>query len=63
MVRVGRIGVDMPKGVWHSIEAMELDPVIFECKEGPFSRLANSNERPKVERVEHDVDGILEVNG
>lgn len=55
--------MDMPKGVWHSIEAMELDPVIFECKEGPFSRLANSNERPKVERVEHDVGGILEVNG
>ena len=31
--------------------------MIFECKEGPFSRLASSNERPKVERVEHEVDG------
>ena len=43
----GRYGVDIPKGVWHSIEAMEPDSVIFECKEGPF--------------VEHEVEGILEV--
>lgn len=42
----GRYGVDIPKGVWHTIEAMEPDSVIFECKEGPF--------------VEHEVDGILE---
>ena len=44
----GRYGVNIPKGVWHTIEAMEPDSVIFECKEGPF--------------VEHEVDGILEVN-
>ena len=43
----GRYGVDIPKGVWHTIEAMEPDSVIFECKEGPF--------------VEHDVDGILNI--
>lgn len=43
----GRYGVDIPKGVWHTIEAMEPDSVIFECKEGPF--------------VEHEVEGILEV--
>ena len=43
----GRYGVDIPKGVWHTIEAMEPDSVIFECKEGPF--------------VEHEEDGILEV--
>ena len=43
----GRYGVDIPKGVWHTIEAMEPDSVIFECKEGPF--------------VEHEVDGILEL--
>ena len=43
----GRYGVDIPKGVWHTIEAMESDSVIFECKEGPF--------------VEHEVDGILNV--
>ena len=45
----GRYGVDIPKGVWHTIEAMEPDSVIFECKEGPF--------------VPHEVDGILTVHG
>ena len=45
----GRYGVNIPKGVWHTIEAMEPDSVIFECKEGPF--------------VEHEVDGILELKG
>ena len=43
----GRYGVNIPKGVWHKIEAMEPNSVIFECKEGPF--------------VEHEVDGILNV--
>ena len=43
----GRYGVNIPKGVWHTIEAMEPDSVIFECKEGPF--------------VEHEEEGILEV--
>jgi cupin fold WbuC family metalloprotein len=44
----GRYGVNIPKGVWHTIEAMESNSCIFECKEGPF--------------VEHEVDGILSVN-
>ena len=44
----GRYGVNIPKGVWHTIEALEPDSVIFECKEGPF--------------VEHEVDGILNVD-
>ena len=43
----GRYGVNIPKGVWHTIEAMEPNSCIFECKEGPF--------------VEHEVDGILVV--
>lgn len=43
----GRYGVNIPKGVWHTIEAIEPNSVIFECKEGPF--------------VEHEVDGILNV--
>ena len=43
----GCYGVDIPKGVWHNIEAMEPNSVIFECKQGPF--------------VEHEVEGILEV--
>lgn len=44
----GGYGVDIPKGVWHNLESLEPDSVIFECKEGPF--------------VAHDVDGILELH-
>ena len=43
----GRYGVNIPKGVWHTIEAMEPNSCVFECKEGPF--------------VEHEVDGILKL--
>jgi cupin fold WbuC family metalloprotein len=43
----GRYGVNIQKGVWHTIEAMEPNSVIFECKEGPF--------------VPHEKDGILNV--
>lgn len=43
----GRYGVNIPKGVWHTIEAKESDSVIFECKEGPF--------------VPHEEDGILNI--
>ena len=43
----GRYGVNIPKGVWHTIEAMEPNSCIFECKEGPF--------------VPHEKDGILNV--
>ena len=46
-VEEGRYGVNIPKGVWHTIEAMEPDSAIFECKEGPF--------------VPHEQDGILEL--
>ena len=41
----GGYGVDIPKGVWHMVEALELGSVIFECKEGPF--------------VENEVEGYL----
>ena len=44
----GRLGVDIPKGVWHKLESLESGSVVFECKEGPF--------------VEHEVEGILEVH-
>ena len=47
--REGRYGVDIPKNVWHNVECLEADSVIFEVKEGPF--------------VEHEVDGILTVQG
>lgn len=45
----GRYGVDIPKGVWHNIEALEEGSVIFECKEGPF--------------VPHEVEGVMTVKG
>ncbi len=44
----GTYGVNIPKGVWHSLEAIEPNSVIFECKEGPF--------------VPHEEDGILELS-
>ena len=44
----GLYGVDIPKGVWHTLESLESGSVIFECKEGPF--------------VEHEVEGILELH-
>ena len=43
----GMYGVNIPKDVWHKLESLEENSVIFECKEGPF--------------VEHEVDGILEL--
>lgn len=45
----GRYGVDIKKGVWHNLESLEPDSVIFECKEGPF--------------VPHEVEGVMTVNG
>ena len=42
-----RYGVNIPKGVWHTLESLPPNSCIFECKEGPF--------------VEHEVDGILEL--
>lgn len=44
----GNYGVDIPRNVWHKLESLEENSVIFECKEGPF--------------VEHEVEGILIVN-
>lgn len=43
----GRYGVNIPKGVWHTIESLAENSIIFECKEGPF--------------VEHEVDGVLRL--
>lgn len=43
----GRYGVNIPKGVWHNIEAKETDSVFFECKEGPYTP--------------HDLEGILHL--
>ena len=43
----GRYGVNILKGVWHTLESLESGSCIFECKEGPC--------------VEHEVDGILKL--
>ncbi len=45
----GRYGVNVEKNVWHTVEALEPNSVIFECKEGPY--------------VSHEVEGILTVQG
>lgn len=41
----GLYGVNIPKGVWHTLESLESGSVVFECKEGPF--------------VEHEVEGVM----
>lgn len=43
----GLYGVDIPKGIWHKLESLEPNSVIFECKEGPF--------------VEHEIEGVLRL--
>ena len=43
----GNYGVDISKGVWHMVEALESGSVVFECKERAVG--------------EHEVEGILEV--
>ena len=44
----GRYGVNVEKNVWHTVEALVPNSVIFECKEGPF--------------VPHEEEGILTIN-
>lgn len=41
-------GVNIPKNTWHTLESLEPDSVIFECKEGPF--------------VKHEVEGVLKMD-
>ena len=35
----GAYGVNIPKGVWHTVEVLEPGTVIFECKDGPYAPL------------------------
>ena len=44
----GLYGIDIPKNVWHKLESLEENSVIFECKEGPF--------------IPHEKEGILTIN-
>ena len=41
----GCYGVNIPKNVWHTLEALEPNSCIFESKQGPF--------------VPHEVEGIM----
>ena len=43
----GRYGFNVEKNIWHTVEALEPNSVIFECKEGPY--------------VPHEEEGILVV--
>jgi cupin fold WbuC family metalloprotein len=43
----GQYGVDIPQNVWHTIESLASDSVLFECKQGPF--------------VPHEEEGILHL--
>ena len=43
----GKYGVNIQKNVWHNLESMAPNSVIFECKEGPF--------------MPHEEEGILEI--
>ena len=44
----GCYGVNIPKNVWHTLEALEPNSCIFESKQGPF--------------VSHEVEGILVID-
>ena len=37
---LGNYGVHIPEGVWHYVEILEPDTVMFEVKEGPYAPLA-----------------------
>ena len=43
----GRYGANVEKNVWHTVEALAPNSVIFECKEGPY--------------VPHEEEGVLVV--
>ncbi len=43
----GRYGVDIPKNVWHNLESLAPNSVIFEVKEGSF--------------VPHEEEGVLRL--
>ncbi len=44
----GCYGVNIPKNVWHTVEALEPNSCIFESKQGPFAP--------------HEVEGMLKVD-
>lgn len=40
---LGNYGVQIPAGVWHYVEILENDTVMFEVKEGPYTPLTDNN--------------------
>lgn len=39
----GAYGVNIPKGVWHTVTVLEPGTVIFECKDGPYEPLGEED--------------------
>lgn len=39
----GNYGVHIPAGVWHFVEVLEPNTVMFEVKEGPYAPLSNKD--------------------
>lgn len=39
----GNYGVHIPVGVWHRVETLEPDTVMFEVKEGPYAPLSDND--------------------
>ena len=40
---VGKFGYHIPKGVWHGVEVLEPNTVMFEVKEGPYLPLGDED--------------------
>ena len=39
---LGNYGVHIPIGVWHRVEVLEPDTILFEVKEGPYESLSEA---------------------
>ncbi len=40
---IGKYGISIPAGTWHSIEVLKKGTVIFEVKEGPYTPLESKD--------------------
>lgn len=39
----GRLGIEIPAGVWHSMAVLEKGTVIYEIKQGPYAPISEDN--------------------
>ena len=39
----GRLGIEIPAGVWHSMVVLEKGTVIYEIKQGPYTPISEDN--------------------